>query len=323
MNKEIEFLASEFKPIDDTDIRVILKSQGLRLTIACCSICQFLVESGEEKITSRHLLQYMADRIEERGIPIIRRGKFCYINDPILNPKFDTNQDYKSPKGQFNPQGWLGALFTTKGFPSDFNNIWTKFIHRFDKSKGEIYVYSLKSGKRKIVEEIILKHKNQDSRLEDLMDFIQPDLNTETLNNLLLDPKLSKTEREAIVKSRVGQGKFRDDLEEYWESKCAVTGLSITAILRASHIKPWRDSNNHERLDSFNGLLLAPNLDSLFDKFLISFDEQGKIMISPKITDESIRLLGINTEMMLRTFESEHQEYLAYHRNVFSKGHIS
>lgn len=317
MNKEIGFLVSEFKRIDDTDIRVILKSQGLRMTMACCSICQFLVELGEGKVTSRCLLEYMAKTIKSRGIPMVQRGKLYYIDDPILNPKFDRNQDYKSQNGQFNPQGWLGALYTTKGFPSDFNNMWTKFIHRSDKKIEGVYVYSLQTEKRKIVEEAILQYKDQDSSLEELIALIQPDLNTETLNNLLLDPKLSKTEREAIVKSRVGQGKFRDDLEEYWEGRCAVTGLSMTEILRASHIKPWRNSDNYERLDPFNGLLLAPNLDSLFDKFLISFDEQGKIMISPKITKESSELLGINTEMALRNIESNHQRYLNYHRHMF------
>ena len=56
---------------------------------------------------------------------------------------------------------------------------------------------------------------------------------------------------------------------EYWDSKCAVTGLAIPELLKASHIKPWKDSTDEERLDIFNGLLLAPHLDAAFDRGFI------------------------------------------------------
>lgn len=77
--------------------------------------------------------------------------------------------------------------------------------------------------------------------------------------------ELTETVREAIVQSRIGQGMFRDDLKKYWGEKCAVTGCELVKTLKASHIKPWRSSNNTERLDVYNGLLLIPNLDSAFD----------------------------------------------------------
>jgi putative restriction endonuclease len=74
------------------------------------------------------------------------------------------------------------------------------------------------------------------------------------------------TEAERLIVQRVGQDLFRNALMDYWQGRCCVTGLAISALLRASHIKPWAkcDSDN-ERLDVFNGLLLAPHVDALFD----------------------------------------------------------
>ncbi|MEG3057297.1 MAG: HNH endonuclease signature motif containing protein [Methanoculleus sp.] len=97
---------------------------------------------------------------------------------------------------------------------------------------------------------------------------------------------LSSTERESLILSRIGQGEFRSGLISYWK-RCAVTGCDSIALLRASHIKPWRDSDNAERLDAYNGLLLAPNLDSAFDKGYISFDDSGEMLISGELGSDS------------------------------------
>ena len=80
------------------------------------------------------------------------------------------------------------------------------------------------------------------------------------------DQNIPYTDRLALVKARVGQGLFRDKLLNRWENKCAVTGSTVLQILRASHMKPWRESTNFERLDPANGLLLTANFDALFDK---------------------------------------------------------
>ncbi|MGH7460388.1 MAG: HNH endonuclease, partial [Longimicrobiales bacterium] len=72
---------------------------------------------------------------------------------------------------------------------------------------------------------------------------------------------ISSTEIDAVVKQRVGQDLFREMLFEYWEGKCVVTGLAVPELLRASHAKPWAVSNDAERLDPYNGLLLAVHLD--------------------------------------------------------------
>lgn len=127
---------------------------------------------------------------------------------------------------------------------------------------------------------------------------------------------LAPTDRDEIRKSRIGQGKFRNELIQHWRV-CAVTGLSAQSLLRASHIKPWRDSDNRERLDRFNGLLLAPHLDALFDAGLISFDDSGRILLSTRLSADDRRLLGVNDGFALRSVDQRHKKYLLFHRKKY------
>lgn len=129
---------------------------------------------------------------------------------------------------------------------------------------------------------------------------------------------LRDTDRRAIVNARIGQGDFRDKLMRYWEKACAVTGCGL--LLKASHIKPWSCSNNEERLDEYNGLLLVPNLDSAFDAGIISFDPKGKILISSSMLDKNeLNKVGIYRDLTLRKAPVGRQiKYLEYHsQNIF------
>jgi hypothetical protein len=104
---------------------------------------------------------------------------------------------------------------------------------------------------------------------------------------------IAPTTREALVQARVGQGIFREGLVSHWGGRCAVTGCSNLAVLRASHIKPWRKCCDAERLDVNNGLLLTANLDALFDMGLIAFYEDGSMWIAPSITEHQRGELGL------------------------------
>ncbi|CDH74046.1 TPA: HNH endonuclease signature motif containing protein [Pseudomonas aeruginosa] len=135
----------------------------------------------------------------------------------------------------------------------------------------------------------------------------------------LQDQAVTDTERDALIKARVGQSGYRDDLLAYWGG-CAVTDCSVPELLRASHIKPWRAASPAERLDPFNGLLLTPNLDLAFDQGLISFDDQGQILIGEDLDPDSARALNITPELRLRQIEPRHRPYLAWHReHLFRK----
>ncbi len=124
----------------------------------------------------------------------------------------------------------------------------------------------------------------------------------------------SEKYKEAVVKSRIGQGKYRKDLISYWQG-CAVTGTKMHDMLIASHIKPWRDCNYEEAIDKFNGLLLIPTLDKAFDLGYISFDDNGIIMISKDLTDTEIQNLSISKESKITSLDERHNAYLKYHRD--------
>lgn len=128
---------------------------------------------------------------------------------------------------------------------------------------------------------------------------------------------LPETEREAIVLARLGQGRFRDQLMATWDACCAVTGIGIPALLRASHIKPWRLSDNRERLDPENGLLLVATLDAAFDAGLISFDDNGKMIFSSSLGSKPYDILGIKLGSALSRCPSRWQQaFLNHHRTA-------
>jgi hypothetical protein len=126
---------------------------------------------------------------------------------------------------------------------------------------------------------------------------------------------LNETEKDALVKVRIGQGSYRDALDDIWKG-CALTGIKCRDLLRASHIKAWRDAEAHERLDPYNGLLLAAHLDALFDKGLISFDSNGFILISDSISESDLNKLSIDKTMQLHMPKETH-EYMKYHREKY------
>lgn len=123
------------------------------------------------------------------------------------------------------------------------------------------------------------------------------------------------TEAERWVVQRVGQQLFRDALLDYWQGKCCVTGLAVEGLLRASHIKPWAKCDTPEqRLDVFNGLLLAPHVDALFDGGWISFADDGAVLVSPLLGEEAREALGVSVGWSVAGLSPAHLHYLAHHR---------
>lgn len=127
---------------------------------------------------------------------------------------------------------------------------------------------------------------------------------------------LPETQRETLVQARLGQGQFRDSLMSVWRSSCAVTGISVHALLRASHIKPWRLSNNSERLDPENGLLLMANLDAAFDAGLVSFSDEGEMLFSSAVGSAPYELLGISPGATLTIPPSPRQQGFLHHHRI-------
>lgn len=126
------------------------------------------------------------------------------------------------------------------------------------------------------------------------------------------------TEVQRLVRQRVGQQAYRQALLDYWGGACAVTGLALPQALRASHAKPWAECmSDAERLDVFNGFLLSANLDALFDSFLISFMDDGVLLVAETISAAEKEKLGIDELMKLRWVSTFHLSYLRFHRQRF------
>lgn len=128
-----------------------------------------------------------------------------------------------------------------------------------------------------------------------------------------------RTERQQLVTTRTAQHRYRAELEKMWGGKCPLTGVSIPALLRASHAKPWKDCTDAERVDPYNGFLLEARMDALFDQGYISFADDGSLLISARLMPKDIQALGLHTvAQVLPQVATEHRTYLRWHReNVF------
>lgn len=123
------------------------------------------------------------------------------------------------------------------------------------------------------------------------------------------------TTTKAEIEARLGQGKYRKGVVALWR-KCAVTEFDRVDLLIASHIKPWSQSTNSERIDPNNGLLLSPTFDKLFDRGYISFTDEGSLIISPLLAEQDLQKLGVNDAMKLYKIEVGCLPYLKFHRET-------
>lgn len=133
----------------------------------------------------------------------------------------------------------------------------------------------------------------------------------------------TNTEKDILAKARIGQGKYRENLIEEFPSGCLITNITDERLLIASHIKPWSVSNNKERVDRYNGLLLSPTYDRLFDQGFITFSNDGIISISPYISPQNWKRINLKngTKYDLKQ-NNERSQYLEYHRSKIFKGII-
>ena len=132
------------------------------------------------------------------------------------------------------------------------------------------------------------------------------------LNKIISNEDLSESEKRVLTKFRIGQSEFRKRLIDYWKGECSVSKLGNVDLLIASHIKPYSECVGVEKYDLFNGLLLSPAYDKLFDKFLISFDDMGGIIISDLLLEKDRNILNISESDFVNIVD-EHKKYLKYH----------
>jgi hypothetical protein len=130
------------------------------------------------------------------------------------------------------------------------------------------------------------------------------------------------TEVERLAVQRIGQDIFRSALMDYWSGRCPITGITDPALLRASHIVPWTDCNDEQRLDVHNGLLLSALWDATFDTGLVSFADDGTVLASLELSAAARTALGIESVPRLPRLRDAHRANLAIHRarHGFSEG---
>lgn len=133
------------------------------------------------------------------------------------------------------------------------------------------------------------------------------------------DLSIDDTTRHQLVAARAGQGWFRSECMKIFPS-CPLTGISFTALLRASHIKPWRAcQSGFERLDPFNGIMLAVHIDVLFDKGYISFTNSGELLISVELDKDLLQQMKISVTKV-PAFSANAHKYLEWHREKLFRG---
>lgn len=148
----------------------------------------------------------------------------------------------------------------------------------------------------------------------------EPEPNSEVLADLGAiagDSALAETQRVQLSKARVGQGLFRKRVMLV-DPRCRVTGVEDSRLLIASHIKPWRESSNAERINGFNGIMLSPHIDALFDERLITFEDNGKMLVHPSLSHQVLDRWSISAATKVEGFKSEQIPFLGHHRKVFA-----
>ena len=226
---------------------------------------------------------------------------------------------------RYSGEGQIGDMEFTRGNKSILN-------HKEDGKNIYLFEKTQQSGYWKFIDELVYvsydyypttdREGNKRSGIKfNLIRTTEIEKYQNISNTTIKEFKYSEpnvTERKGMVTSRVGQGLYREKIIKKWNKTCPITKCKILTILISSHIKSWKESDSQERLDVENGILLSPNVDSLFDKHLISFSDSGEMLLSDKISNDVLNKLGIDKNVTL-TISDGMKKYLKRHREIFHK----
>lgn len=197
-------------------------------------------------------------------------------------------------------------------FANRFNELCDPKVFNTDLNATENYMYSIPDGAAALVLNCLA---------DDTTDFFdQPNITVYASTPKRVSKAERMLEREVRAKARLGQGKFRKEVLELWNNKCPVTNAAHPDVLVASHILPWSMSDNAEKVDKFNGFPLAPNVDKLFGKGLISFVNDGSLITSKTVTQDLLNAFGIDPDVKIVGLKEEKYKYLQRHREIFGLG---
>jgi predicted restriction endonuclease len=209
---------------------------------------------------------------------------------------------------QFKPKEHMGLLSPT--LPDVLSPI------RPDGAGNQIYLAKISKEMADIL--IALSKGVGDAIVDDLsknLEFELPKEELAVVDEIIMRTDIGATQKTQIINSRRGQGVFKANVRLV-ETFCRVTKVANPKHLVASHIKPWSKSDDIEKLSGFNGLLLAPHIDHLFDKGFISFEGNGNLILSSQLDSSVLDKWHIHKEINVGNFRKEQQQFLEYHRDV-------
>ena len=134
-------------------------------------------------------------------------------------------------------------------------------------------------------------------------------------------------ERLVVTRQRVNQDFFRGAILASYNNACCITGLSNPELLIASHIKPWKDSDEAEKTNPQNGLCLNALHDKAFDRGLITITQNYQIKVSKSISDI---VTGEAVQLYFMKYDGENirlpekfvpdKRFLEYHNDCIFEG---
>jgi len=236
---------------------------------------------------------------------------------------------YTSPKPEFRTKGsnwsatgWqVDVSFKELEVPFEpqefFENIKPLLPEKYSpmQSSGKVQQAYLFEISQQLFEALLAHSDVKPSILEDVKPYLASNDSQDEIHetDIIQRVNIGPLEKENLVKSRRGQGIFKTNVKMI-EKECRVTKLKDRDFLIASHIKPWKDSNDIEKIDGNNGLLLSPHVDKLFDSGLISFADDGDLLLSSKLNLEVLKIWGIDNKLSAGVFSVEQKAYLKFHR---------
>lgn len=274
------------------------------------------------KVYKRSTIHDLYGGIRQRGIAPSAKYPYIFIFSGKAGHQFGYKDEWVNPNEfSYTGEGQIGDMKFVQGnlaLRDHLKNgkrvfLFIDDIRTYVKYKCELALWDIdflngpdKNGNERLVIKFIFKT-------------VGVNLNIPEIPALLADDGVNPnrpnvTERQGLVTSRVGQGAYRKSILFRWDFKCAVTNYNENRILIASHILSWKDSNNYERLDVNNGILLSPTYDALFDQHLISFENSGKIILSDSLLMTNYDELGITGKEKINRFNRDNYYYLDKHR---------
>ena len=250
-----------------------------------------------------------------RGTRDIKAAKFWFSFKPNISIELEVKKKAEGV-GRNNKLDIEGSKLGPKF------NAWTMLVRDDSKDKQEqitTIISSIAEHKNQIIDSLGL-NINSDSTSINLLKKIELQRDMESALNDVKD-RVHGEDVDAIVKRRVGQSLFRDLLVSQHGSSCHISQMNNRRLLIASHIVPWSKSTGDEKTDPDNGLLLAANWDAVFDKGLITFDDEGNPIFSNTLDEETRTKLGIDGNLRLKdgVLNKYRLAYLVRHRNEFIK----